>query len=983
MKKKNKRAGQEEIQVVKVKAVSEKAEAFKILDNKMGMFAEIGLVTALSVFCVCCFITGMELPVAKLGLFIEIICISILFWFTFRINRGSGYIFSGELILYGICSFFFRKEISQGLAAIINVISEKVMMYYNISLPLFEETGKTEQHMKAFLAFVIVMIVGMTAYAVVNKTARFFVCIIQFPIALGCLLVGFLPNQFYFLGFVAAIAVFLTMPKYQVPYVKEKKTLQSMTVGTTALVLATFVLFLGILTILVPKKKYEIYETAEYRDQLQEQIQNSFLGKIKGYGSGSAVGGLSHGQLGRTGSLKYTGRKCLEVDISGDVQLPLYLKSYVGKKYENDHWEEFDGEQQEIEQEIVYQMENGEELGAVWMELFSDMSDWFSEEAFAQYVETDISEQMLMSSLSSWYDPDEERETVKYKSVRVRGYADGYSYKSLQAILGQKPTTIFVRNIAFPFSENFVPYGRILKKDKEQNDAKSYTGYPNLNLYVKGGMEGYGYSSGNFIEGMLERYYQSKNFVDQCIASIPENDREKIWESDITLEELIQKVQQSGETTALDTEDGISEQKLSIQNRNGYYRMSASDDIEYILYFKSELKLKDVKQYMEKIQEYVSDKDRYEEYVGNYMNLGEYMLNLQNICRNFMENSIYSSPFGYGNADMELNDIGKCVQFVTEYLSEHMEYSLEPGKLPEGENFINYYLFKQKKGYCSHFATIATNMFRILGVPARYVEGFIIKNEDVPKEGVAKNIQLKDTNAHAWVEIYVEGYGWVPVEVTPGYDNGIEADDFVSLLENWYNNNKDKDDKGENAVSTPAPTKKASQQQMGGQNQHKNSFSLSAKAVKWIKIVSTIIFACGMIVLLIWLRYVYVWKMRIRNHSHRQENGRICNYYARMEVLLRGIHVIGETDTLRELLNVYIQKGEINQKKALEYITQTADKKQWIEFIEIVNMAAYSNRDVPVHQLEMVRLIEEKMRKEVFTSISKVKILYYQYIRLL
>lgn len=135
------------------------------------------------------------------------------------------------------------------------------------------------------------------------------------------------------------------------------------------------------------------------------------------------------------------------------------------------------------------------------------------------------------------------------------------------------------------------------------------------------------------------------------------------------------------------------------------------------------------------------------------------------------------------------------VDVVTKYLAENERYSLTPGKVPEGEDFIDYFLFESHKGYCAHFASAAVMLLRYYGVPARYVEGYIVTQNDLTNgiEGneskiinydsefnktemttLSKTIEIHDTNAHAWVEIYLDGVGWLPIEVTGGYyENGI------------------------------------------------------------------------------------------------------------------------------------------------------------------------------------------------------------------
>lgn len=114
------------------------------------------------------------------------------------------------------------------------------------------------------------------------------------------------------------------------------------------------------------------------------------------------------------------------------------------------------------------------------------------------------------------------------------------------------------------------------------------------------------------------------------------------------------------------------------------------------------------------------------------------------------------------------------IKLVREYLNKHTKYSLSPGMLPKGKDFVDYFLFEKQTGYCTHYATAATILLRSMGVPARYAEGYIITEKDissvtVPDKAKTRTITVKDTNAHAWVEVFLDQYGWIPVEFTPGY----------------------------------------------------------------------------------------------------------------------------------------------------------------------------------------------------------------------
>ncbi|MCR5700639.1 MAG: hypothetical protein K6G76_00660 [Lachnospiraceae bacterium] len=144
----------------------------------------------------------------------------------------------------------------------------------------------------------------------------------------------------------------------------------------------------------------------------------------------------------------------------------------------------------------------------------------------------------------------------------------------------------------------------------------------------------------------------------------------------------------------------------------------------------------------------------------------------------------------------------EIVDKVRTFFAENYPYTLKPGVTPEGSDFVNYFLTKNKKGYCAHFASSSVLIFREMGIPARYVEGYAFSMEEVftsdEAEGLeasdyysgysalgdapVMNVEVSDANAHAWVEIYVDGFGWKTVEMTPGSNEETEEDDFWSAF---------------------------------------------------------------------------------------------------------------------------------------------------------------------------------------------------------
>ena len=115
--------------------------------------------------------------------------------------------------------------------------------------------------------------------------------------------------------------------------------------------------------------------------------------------------------------------------------------------------------------------------------------------------------------------------------------------------------------------------------------------------------------------------------------------------------------------------------------------------------------------------------------------------------------------------------------FIKGELARRASYTLTPGMDIDQEDIVEYFLFEGKKGYCIHFATTAVLMYRMYGIPARYVTGYLAQPGDFAEasDGTYEAV-LTDDQAHAWVEIYDLTAGWIPVEVTPGQSVVTEED---------------------------------------------------------------------------------------------------------------------------------------------------------------------------------------------------------------
>lgn len=109
-------------------------------------------------------------------------------------------------------------------------------------------------------------------------------------------------------------------------------------------------------------------------------------------------------------------------------------------------------------------------------------------------------------------------------------------------------------------------------------------------------------------------------------------------------------------------------------------------------------------------------------------------------------------------------------------------------------SFIAWFLGSAHEGNSAYFATAATLAFRSQGIPARYVEGYRVADDQLAAAvDAGVPLELTAADAHAWTEIYLDGQGWTPVEVTPGYySQTLDADKIIDVGEAWSNGTNDK-----------------------------------------------------------------------------------------------------------------------------------------------------------------------------------------------
>ncbi len=98
------------------------------------------------------------------------------------------------------------------------------------------------------------------------------------------------------------------------------------------------------------------------------------------------------------------------------------------------------------------------------------------------------------------------------------------------------------------------------------------------------------------------------------------------------------------------------------------------------------------------------------------------------------------------------------------FRSQPFRYTLEPGALPR-QAPLDHFLFESRLGFCGHYASAFTTLMRAAGVPARVVSGYR-GGQWVQPVGGTGYVDLRQADAHAWSEVWLDGEGWRRVDPT-------------------------------------------------------------------------------------------------------------------------------------------------------------------------------------------------------------------------
>lgn len=141
------------------------------------------------------------------------------------------------------------------------------------------------------------------------------------------------------------------------------------------------------------------------------------------------------------------------------------------------------------------------------------------------------------------------------------------------------------------------------------------------------------------------------------------------------------------------------------------------------------------------------------------------------------ETRTYMEKIAKGNNLQSDNRLATVLR-VAEYIKNSAKYSSNYDRnLDAEENIAVAFLDEYKEGICQHYASAATLLFRAIGIPARYTVGFVTDTQ------ADTWVDVRGKSAHAWVEVYIDGMGWIMIEVTNGYQGPGQIDEIEYTAE--------------------------------------------------------------------------------------------------------------------------------------------------------------------------------------------------------
>ena len=893
---------------------------------------------------IACAVDGFSMEYDKKLLYGVVLLSGILFYTGFSMKKGGEFVVGVYLLFYMAVSFWQKERLTNGLAILLNHVLELAASYYHFSFTKYQvsDSMSMQVDLSCFLLFVFAFFIGILAYLLVNQLAFPVVLFLSLLLVLSPEMVGLIPATVPFIVYtILTISYAGSYGGFWRKKAENRRKRADLYWKVRLLQVAVGMVAAGIFLSLFSVKSYEAATQDKtlkvaLQDFIDRQYNNIVRAKLD---TGTVSGGINCGELGGVASLEYTDEDRLEVTTAADLDTNLYLRGYVGSSYEGKQWSALEGDaladRKRIEKQSGISVEDYGTASAVSLlkmeHFFAENEDFPSfYSPWRKYVKNGYFDELDAEFLGE-------------------PYASGNVISELQQVQKAHPTAnilkqVQVKNLSETVSTIFAPYGivgNLWESGRLSYDKVSDVGQYSFPVMAYSLQEHT--AAATISNGLLECFAEENGEGMQGVQT--RTDPRTVWRA---VKKLVKLADEEFGIDVLSYEPGTYE-NVSIEalcEQNGVEAFGNGDADLFFCTLRNSYRM------------YLMQQD-YEQFAQKaYTEVPE---NLQETL-----DTVLAEAKLQGEEDVL--DIAARIQA---YLYQNTEYSLTPGVTPEEEDFVEYFLATSRKGFCVHYASAATLLFRRMGIPARYVEGYLLNPDMVSyvfTDTNEKAYTISDRYAHAWVEIYLSGYGWVPVEVTKGYmalsDSQLER---LDAIDNEKTTNKNLQTQAPQVV-TPSPAIKSTPL-TGATASPESAGKQKMPPIFHVVWIGIRVLAGGLLVVLAlfarrkWRDVRDAWQ-----EKQADPDVRVALYYKKLEHLLRVWKVLKKTQSFQNAL----------QEESVE--VAQIPSEEWTNLLKILNRHAFSRQGATAQDAADVCALYHLTKKHFLEGKSFLAKWYYRYI---
>ena len=363
--------------------------------------------------------------------------------------------------------------------------------------------------------------------------------------------------------------------------------------------------------------------------------------------------------------------------------------------------------------------------------------------------------------------------------------------------------------------------------------------------------------------------------------------------------------------------------------------------------------------------------------------------------------------FSSENVNIGTNSISERINYIKDYLEQNTQYTLAPGKLPKDKDYVEYFLYENKLGYCSHYASSATLMLRAMGIPARYVEGYAIGASDILQEenpgeqmvteftdqgyyefGAAQvMLSAKDYNAHAWVEVYIDGSGWIPVEFTPAAaieTSTAQLEGLQAIGRNLDQNSEEQatptdtpaevTPQAENTEQVVQPTVQPDQEVNSDSNQKMTGEQVKQKVTQLFKDLTLPV---ALLLIAVAIAAVGILIVCLMLHIQRKRSAKLTSNHSKKALIL-----YTEIEKIISFCHGLPKRG-VHLEEYFDYVKENfpnIDQEAFTSCIETVQRARFGKGRISLGELKVVESFHSKLYTKAYQGLPFGKKVYLKFI---